>query len=135
MSNVIDIWQIVIVSFWGICVFRKKLLPKTEHPSKSMHLVDSPKNRDSYFEFKWIAVFRGCIRRPGRVRHVPKWANHLFWKQECSFSGHATEDFGPKRPKYLCACPFLGHSYFEFKWFTVFWTCNVLCIFITWRHA
>ena len=29
----------------------------------------------------------------GKWRHVP------FWKQECSFSGHATDDFGPKWPK------------------------------------
>jgi len=35
----------------------------------------------------------------GKWRHVP------FWKQECSFSGHATEDFGPKLQNYLCACP------------------------------
>jgi hypothetical protein len=30
---------------------------------------------------------------------VPKTGIHFFWKQVLPFSGHATEDFRPKRPK------------------------------------
>jgi hypothetical protein len=38
---------------------------------------------------------------------------------------------GPKLHKYLGACPFLGHSYFEFKYFAQIRTCNIMCVFIT----
>ena len=38
---------------------------------------------------------------------------------------------GPKLHKYLCACTFLGHSYFEFKCFAQIRTCKIMYIFIT----
>ena len=40
-----------------------------------------------------------------------------------------------KLQNYLCACPFLGHSYFEFKCFTVLRTCNIMHVFITYNHV
>ena len=42
---------------------------------------------------------------------------------------------GPKLHNYLCACPFLGHSYFEFKWFAQIRTCHILRIFVTCAHV
>ncbi len=39
-----------------------------------------------------------------------------------AFLGH----FGPKSS---ASCPFFGLSYFDFKCFAVFRTCNIICIF------
>ena len=41
----------------------------------------------------------------------------------------------PKLRKYLCGCPFLGHSYFEFKCFAQIRTCNIMCIFGVCNHS
>ena len=125
-------WQMAIVPFWGILVFGKKVLPFSGVQPAPGSDAACPFLGHSCFQNKCFAVFRGCNRRqwgrgmslfraflflekrfcrfqgvqpaPMGQRHVPKWANHLFWKQECSFSGHATEDFGQKRPKMAQNC-------------------------------
>ena len=58
--------------------------------------------------------------------HVLKTVFHLKSKQECPKKGHAIEYFRPKWPKPACACPFLGHSCFEFKCFAHFGTTHIL---------
>jgi len=46
-----------------------------------------------------VCRFQGVQPATDRVRHVPKTGKHFSGKQECPFSGHAIEDFGPKWPK------------------------------------
>jgi hypothetical protein len=62
-------------------------------------IYDSPKNGHSCFHNKWIAQIRTCNIIDLGIFVVPKTGIHFFWKHVLPFSGHATEDFRPKRPK------------------------------------
>ena len=125
-------------------------------------IYDSPKIVGSCFPEKAFRVLRGCSRRrigcgmslfgaflfsgksfsrfegvqpaTNRVRHVPFWGILVFRKKLLPKSGHKPAQKGPKLHNYLCACPFFGLSYFKNKCFTVFRTCNIMCIFGTYTR-
>jgi hypothetical protein len=46
-----------------------------------------------------ICRFQGVQPAPMGHRHVPFWGILVFGKKLLPKSGHATDDFGPKRPK------------------------------------
>jgi hypothetical protein len=58
----------------------------------------------SCFQNKCFAVFRGCNRRPGRVRHVLFWGIRVFEKKLLPKSGHKMAQNGPKWPKTAQNC-------------------------------
>jgi hypothetical protein len=68
----------------------------------------------------------GATGANGGRRYVPFWGIHVFGKKLLPKSGHKTAQTGPKLHNCVCACPFLGLSYFEFKCFAVFGTCNIM---------
>ena len=65
----------------------------------------------SCFQNKCFAVFRGCNRRPDRVRHVPFWGILVSKINVLPFSGVQPAPGSGE------ACPFLGHSCFPEKAF------------------
>ena len=86
----------------------------------------------SCFQNKCFAVFRGCNRRQWGIG-MSLFRTFLFLKksfcQNRDIKWPKMAQNGPKLHNYLRACPFLGHSYFEFKCFAQIRTCNIMCVF------
>jgi hypothetical protein len=76
---------------------------------------DCPYSGHSCFPEKAFAVFRGVQPATDRVQHVPFRGIRVFRKKLLPKSEHKMAQNGPNLHNYLCACPFLGLSYFEFK--------------------
>jgi hypothetical protein len=97
-------WQTVIVPFWGICVFHKKVLPVSGGATGARVGCGMSLFGAFLFSIKRFYRFRGVQPATDRVRHVPFWGILVFHKKVLPFSGGATEDFGPKWPKMAQNC-------------------------------
>lgn len=94
------------VPFWGILIFNLNVLPLLGDATKYFSGVLMSQNRGFSFSKK-----RFC-----RI-----WDNK--WP--------VLAKNRPKMQKYLCRCPFLGHSYFQLKCFAVFGGSEIILFFHT----
>jgi hypothetical protein len=67
------------------------------------------------FSKQMFCRFQGVQPATDLVQHVPFRGIRVFRKKLLPKSEHKMAQNGPNLHNYLCACPFLGLSYFEFK--------------------
>ena len=126
------------VPFWGILVSKLNVLPFLGGATSDGSGTACPFFGHSCLQNKCFTVFRGCNRRRIGWGMSQNEQTIYFWNKNVHFRDmkqRISAQNGPNLQNYLCTCPFLGHSYFEFKWFAQIRTCNIMCIFITCNHA